>query len=122
MDLDLNFGAVFGFYGTSSGPNTAYDWFTFGPETGSMYGASVNSAGDIDQDGFGDVIIGAYLFGISDPDFPDQPDEGAAYIFQGSQAGIETQYSWRTLAIKQMRTLDFRSVQLVILMVMVQMM
>ena len=41
-------------------------------------GSSVASAGDVDGDGYGDVIVGA----------PDYDDAGAAFIFHGSASGI----------------------------------
>jgi hypothetical protein len=50
--------------------------------SGASLGWSVASAGDVNGDGYGDVILGA-------PDFSDpEPSEGAAYIFLGSSGGI----------------------------------
>jgi hypothetical protein len=50
-----------------------------GISTGDNFGISVASAGDVNGDGFSDVIIGA--FGVSS-------NKGAAYIFTGSNAGL----------------------------------
>jgi hypothetical protein len=41
-------------------------------------GASVAGAGDVDGDGYGDVIVGAPLYDAG------QTDEGAAYVFLGN--------------------------------------
>lgn len=51
----------------------------------SGFGASVASAGDLDGDGFAEVLIGAPGF-----DQPGLPDCGAFYVFRGSASGIAT--------------------------------
>jgi hypothetical protein len=45
-------------------------------------GASVAGAGDVDGDGFADVIVGAYEYDAG------HADEGAAFVFLGSAGGI----------------------------------
>lgn len=50
----------------------------------SRFGHSVSTAGDVNGDGYSDVIVGAYLFDNG------QQDEGVAYIFQGSGQAINT--------------------------------
>lgn len=91
-ELILN-GATFAYYGSSTGLNTTQDWVTYGEEDGSRYGCSVHSAGDINQDGYGDVLIGSYYYGsLGSPD--NQPDEGAAYLFNGGETGLGTLPSW----------------------------
>jgi hypothetical protein len=51
-------------------------------QQGAYFGLSVASAGDVNGDGFGDVIAGAPEYDAGDP------DEGAAFVFLGSPAGI----------------------------------
>jgi hypothetical protein len=53
-----------------------------GGEADAKFGASVAGAGDVNGDGFADVIVGApgYDAGLA--------DEGAAFLFLGSAAGI----------------------------------
>jgi hypothetical protein len=55
-----------------------------GGQTGSSFGGCVASAGDVNGDGFDDVVVGAsnYDFG--------HVDEGAAFIFHGSASGISS--------------------------------
>ncbi len=48
------------------------------------FGVSVDGAGDVNGDGFSDLIVGAWIW----EDDPTQTDEGAAFIFHGSAAGI----------------------------------
>ncbi len=89
-------GAAFVFLGSSagivgSGPATAHATI-FGDQVDCRLGHEVAGAGDLNGDGFGDVIIGAPLRGIPFP--PNIPPNqgsgngGAALVFLGSAAGI----------------------------------
>jgi hypothetical protein len=51
-------------------------------QEGALLGFSVSGAGDVNGDGFADVIVGAGLYDAG------QMDEGAAFVFLGSAAGI----------------------------------
>ncbi|MBO9616707.1 MAG: FG-GAP repeat protein [Dyadobacter sp.] len=50
------------------------------------FGYSVAGAGDVDGDGFGDVIVGARFY-ASDPS---QAGEGAAFVYRGTASGLDT--------------------------------
>jgi hypothetical protein len=52
-----------------------------GPSANANFGCSVASAGDVNGDGYGDVIVGAY--GLA-------ANAGAAYIYMGSATGLST--------------------------------
>lgn len=55
---------------------------------GSSFGASVGTAGDVNGDGYSDVIVGA-------PDFSNPSvQEGAIYVYHGSETGISPPASW----------------------------
>jgi hypothetical protein len=74
-------GRVDVFHGTRSGASTAPQAQLRGTEPNGHFGWSVASAGDINGDGFGDVIVGAAdAVGLS----------GRAYVFLGSASGIVT--------------------------------
>ncbi len=78
-------GAAFVFHGGASGitsgnPSTANA--TIQMEQAGATDISVAGAGDVNGDGFADVIVGAYEHDIG------QSNEGAAYIFHGSASGI----------------------------------
>ena len=45
-------------------------------------GNSVSSAGDVDGDGYADLIVGAHAFANG------EDDEGVAFVFLGSAEGI----------------------------------
>src|SRR5262245_24423010 len=51
-------------------------------QAGALLGRSVAGAGDVNGDGYADVIVGASSYDAG------QTDEGAAFVFQGSAAGI----------------------------------
>ena len=82
-------GAAFVFYGSASGigANSPFpaspldaDASIFADQLGSFFAFSVAGAGDVNNDGFGDIIVGAPLAGSGNP--------GAAVVFHGSPAGI----------------------------------
>lgn len=52
------------------------------------FGISVSGAGDVNRDGFDDVIVGAYDFDNG------QTDEGRAFVFLGSPSGPSATADW----------------------------
>ena len=82
-------GAAFVFRGSSAGLSAAYSWMVDSDQGESEFGASVGTAGDVNNDGYDDVIVGAYLYD------GDKSAEGAAYIFHGSIAGLFPFSLWR---------------------------
>jgi hypothetical protein len=79
-------GACFIFHGATDGipdgnPTTA-DATLEGDQTGAFLGESIAGAGDVNGDGFDDVIVGAQFYDAG------QSDEGAAFLFHGSATGI----------------------------------
>ena len=62
--------------------------------SGTRFGAAVDGAGDVNGDGFSDVIVGA-------PDFGGVvPDGGAAYLYLGSPTGIDLTGPWSTYSFQ----------------------
>jgi len=81
-------GGVFVYYGSESGPSTIPDWIGE-PNLASMrFGTSVSGAGDINGDGFDDILVGA-------PDCDNgQTDEGCVYVYLGSANGLSSSPDW----------------------------
>ncbi len=81
-------GGAFVFHGGMTGPTLTANWQTEGNQVNAHYGKSVAGAGDVNGDGFCDVIIGA-------PDY-DQgfTDNGKAYVYYGSVTGLSTSPVW----------------------------
>ncbi|MBK7305565.1 MAG: FG-GAP repeat protein [Chitinophagaceae bacterium] len=77
-------GGAFVYHGSAAGlstiPNNTPD---DADQANASFGRSVSSAGDVNGDGYGDVIIGA-------PNFDDgvNADEGRAFVYYGSATGL----------------------------------
>jgi hypothetical protein len=81
-------GRVYLFYGSANGLTTTVQWVQDGGNEGAGFGGAVASAGDVNGDGFDDVIIGASYHSNG------QNDEGRAYVYLGSSAGLSTTAVW----------------------------
>ncbi|THU35797.1 T9SS type A sorting domain-containing protein [Niastella caeni] len=77
-------GAVFVYHGSSGGINSTAAVMLESNQAGAYYGRSIACAGDVNGDGYSDIIAGAYLYDNG------QIDEGAAFIYQGSAIGISS--------------------------------
>ncbi|RMG92126.1 MAG: PKD domain-containing protein [Chloroflexi bacterium] len=91
-------GAAVVFHGSSTGlpdPNsdgkatiTEANWLVVGSQANSLFGFSVNAAGDVNGDTYDDVIIGAPAYTGT------FMQEGAAFIFTGSPTGLASDPFW----------------------------
>ena len=78
-------GAVFVCYGSSSGLSIAYSSILESNQVEGLLGHSVSTAGDINADGYGDIIVGCPYCKNS------SSGNGTAFIYYGSKAGIQQQ-------------------------------
>jgi len=83
----LSSGAASVYLGSAAGLATTSAWFIPGSFEGDYFGHSVATAGDVNGDGYDDVIIGAYHYG--------EDNEGAAFVYLGSATGLTTSPSWQ---------------------------
>jgi len=81
-------GKVYVYYGSSHGPDSTPDWTMESNVESARFGMSVASAGDVNNDGYSDVIIGAGTYDNV------ESNEGRAYIYYGSEGGLSTTTSW----------------------------
>jgi len=79
-----NEGAAFIYHGSSSGLSTTITGQLESNQVGAEFGRSVSTAGDVNGDGYSDVIVGAWAYDNG------QTDEGAAFVYHGSSSGIST--------------------------------
>lgn len=86
----VNEGAIWGYYGSNTGLSSSADWYVESDNASSYYGASLNSAGDINGDGYSDLIVGAYQYDNGSGKY------GAAFVYLGSATGLETTPAWTT--------------------------
>jgi len=77
-----NEGAVLMYFGSATGPSSVSDWFARGAQADANFGYSVATAGDVNGDGYSDVIIGAPYY-----DYP-PVDGGAIFVYYGSSSGM----------------------------------
>ena len=67
---------------------TSPSWMAEGNQASARFGVSVGTAGDVNNDGIADVIVGASYYDHG------EADEGAAFVYHGSGTGLSTNYSW----------------------------
>ncbi len=85
-------GRAFVFHGSASGLDTAIAWIGLSRSGATLsqptYGRSVAGAGDINGDGFDDVIVG-------EPGYSNgEAAEGRVHMYLGSPTGLSTSASW----------------------------
>ena len=83
-------GAAFLYPGSATGPELTPLWSAEGDQAGAEFGASLAAAGDVNGDGYADVVVGAHLFDHG------QQDEGRAHLYFGSAAGPSLAPVWTT--------------------------
>lgn len=76
-------GRVALYLGSPTGPGDKADWTMMGPVATAFFGDAMSALGDINGDGFDDVILGAPGAEHAASDWP-----GAAYIFLGCTNGL----------------------------------
>jgi hypothetical protein len=82
-------GAAFLFLGAAAGITDTLAWAAYGEQPDATFGAAVSSAGDVNQDGFDDVLVGAPTYTCADDTV------GALFLYLGSSAGLATSPSQR---------------------------
>ncbi len=76
-------GRVYVFLGSAGGLGAVPDWTVDADEAGAFVGSSVAGAGDVDGDGYDDVILSS-------------EEDGRASLYRGSPDGLEDMSAWTT--------------------------
>ena len=79
-----NEGAAFVYFGGAGAFNTSADALLESNQADAQLGTSVAGAGDVNGDGFADVIVGARTYDNG------EPDEGAAFVYFGGAGAFNT--------------------------------
>ena len=74
-----NEGRAYLYLGSASGLSATASWKTESNQQDARYGCSVSTAGDVNGDGYSDVIVGAYGY-----------NNGRAFLYLGSSSGLST--------------------------------
>ncbi|MDM7913739.1 MAG: FG-GAP-like repeat-containing protein [Candidatus Eisenbacteria bacterium] len=82
-------GAVTIYYGNEAGYTVAANQFLSGEIENELLGFSLANAGDVDNDGYDDLVVGAPSYGSLD-----WPNVGAAFLYKGSATGLSGTPSW----------------------------
>jgi len=81
-------GKAYLFMGGPDGLGGAPAWDRVGEGNGVYYGMSLDGAGDVNGDGYGDVIVGAPMQNNS------QGHGGKVYLYLGGASGLDDSWSW----------------------------
>jgi hypothetical protein len=81
-------GRAYVYHGSAMGLSATADWTAECDQVGAQFGRSVGTAGDVNGDGYADVIVGAYNYGNG------QTNEGRAYVYHGSAMGLSATAAW----------------------------
>lgn len=74
-------GAVFVWYGSDTGLSANYDWMARGDNVWAHFGWGLGTAGDVNDDGYDDIIAGALRY--------DGGTISHAYVWHGSPNGLD---------------------------------
>src|SRR6185503_12499277 len=84
----LDEGRVYVYMGSASGPAATAAWTVESDQELAVLGFSVSTAGDVNGDGYSDVIIGSQTYDYG------QTDEGRAWVYLGSASGLPANPAW----------------------------
>ncbi|MCF2502525.1 FG-GAP-like repeat-containing protein [Dyadobacter sp. CY107] len=80
--IQVDQGAFFLFLGSSNGLQTSGALYTEAPIKNTELGGEISSAGDVNGDGFSDIVVGALTYSNG------ESGEGAIFIYYGSASGL----------------------------------
>jgi hypothetical protein len=81
-------GLAFVYHGSSGGLWAVAVWTGGSNQAYAYFGTSVGTAGDVNGDGYSDVIVGAPAYNDG------QTDEGLAFVYHGSSGGLSGSAAW----------------------------
>ena len=76
-------GRAYVYHGSAAGLSTSAAWTAESDQAGARFGWWVGTAGDVNGDGYADVIVGARTYDNG------QIDEGRVFVYHGGAAGLE---------------------------------
>src|SRR5439155_9729731 len=68
-----------------------FDWWSAGDQARAWYGWSLNNAGDVNSDGYQDIIVAAYRYKTF------FPQDGKIFVYYGSPSGPSATPDWTAI-------------------------
>lgn len=95
-DTDVDEGVVYVYFGGGAGLSTTLGpWVAEPANQAATFGAAVAAAGDVNRDGYADIIVGAPHWAQTDSDNGEiASDLGAVYVYHGSASGLPDEHNW----------------------------
>ncbi len=87
---EIDDGLAVSFYGSAAGLNTEPDWMVSSGQKKCNFGHWVDGAGDVNGDGYDDVVVAALLYESDSID----KNEGRIFVYHGSPTGLQTEVNW----------------------------
>ncbi len=84
-------GSAYVFYGGPDGPSAEIDWTVTSPQFGDRFGRAVGGVGDVDGDGYDDILATGYFHDIN------HENEGGLIVYMGSDTGPSLRHDWTAL-------------------------
>ncbi len=78
-------GAAFVYRGEETGLETTYEWRQLGTQNNEQFGYSVSYVGDVNGDGFGDIIVGSPYYDNANG------DAGRVFVYYGGKDGFSSE-------------------------------
>lgn len=86
---------VYLYRGTDSGLENSPSWSAQATKTDSCFGNGIATAGDVDGDGYDDVLVGAGAYHIQGTQTgPTHLQRGKAFLYAGSSSGLQSSPMW----------------------------
>jgi hypothetical protein len=82
-------GGTWVYHGSQNGLEDTASTHDEGNQAGAHFGWSVATAGDVNSDGYADIIVGALLYQNG------EPEEGRVWVWHGSEDGLSETHNWR---------------------------
>src|SRR6185503_16075720 len=79
---------VFVYLGSTTGLEANPTWTAESDQAGAVFGSAAGIAGDVNGDGYSDVVVGSLFYDNG------ENDEGRAFVYHGSADGLAASSAW----------------------------
>jgi RHS repeat-associated protein len=81
-------GRAYVYHGSADGLSASPNWTAEGNQYDARFGATVGTAGDVNGDGYADMVVGTQMYDSG------QTDEGKVWVYHGSADGLGASADW----------------------------